>query len=156
MSARIPQWLRSVLYVVLALEFFVGFVTKFWPGPTFFGPAYSVKFTEWGYPPWFRFVVGSIELICAILLVIPRKRFRFLGAVGLVFLLTGAVTTHLIDDAPLYEEVSAPLHLIILSLVALANWPASWRDLGRSRTLPVPDRSLSGHTDSTAPVEATE
>ncbi|MEU6645684.1 DoxX family protein [Saccharomonospora sp. NPDC046836] len=129
MSARIPPWLRMAFYWVLAAEFFVGFATKFWPGPTFFGPAYSVKFVDWGFPAWFRFVAGAIELICAILLVIPHKRFRFIGAAGLVFLLTAAVTTHLIDDAALYEEVSAPIHLVIMTMVALANWPADWKDL---------------------------
>lgn len=133
MSAHIPPWLRTAFYWVLATAFFVGFATKFWPGPTFFGPAYSVKFVDWGFPAWFRFVAGSIELICATLLVIPRRRFRFLGAVGLVFLLTAAVTTHLIDDAPLYEEVSAPVHLVITTMVALANWPADWKDLIRPR-----------------------
>ncbi|MFC4013650.1 DoxX family protein [Nonomuraea purpurea] len=129
MSARIPSWLRTAFYWVLAAEFVIGFVTKFWPGPTFFGPAYSVKFVEWGFPAWFRFVAGAIELVCAILLVIPSKRFRFIGAAGLVFLLTAAVTTHLIDDAALYEEVSAPIHLVIMAMVALANWPADWKDL---------------------------
>lgn len=132
MSTRIPHWLSTAFYWFLGLEFFIGFVTKFWPGPTFFGPAYSLKFEEWGYPGWFRFVVGGLELLCAVLLVIPRRRFRFIGATVLTFVLTGAVTTHLIDDAPLYEEVSAPLHLIIVALVALANWPADWRDLLRS------------------------
>ncbi|GAA3779418.1 hypothetical protein GCM10022225_79500 [Plantactinospora mayteni] len=129
MSARIPPRLRMAFYWVLAAEFFVGFATKFWPGPTFFGSAYSVKFVDWGFPAWFRFVVGAIELTCAILLVIPLKRFRFIGATGLVFLLTAAVTTHLIDDAALYEEVSAPIHLVIMTMVALANWPADWKDL---------------------------
>lgn len=127
--SRIPAWLRTAFYWVLAAEFFVGFATKFWPGPTFFGPAYSVKFVDWGYPAWFRFLVGAIELICAIFLVVPSKRFRFIGAAGLVLLLTAAVTTHLIDEAPLYEEVSAPIHLLIMAMVALANWPADWRDL---------------------------
>ena len=131
MSARVPPWLRTAFYWFLAAEFFVGFATKFWPGPTFFGPAYSVKFVDWGFPSWVRFVAGSIELICAILLVVPRRRFRFIGAAALVFLLTAAVTAHLIDDAPLYEEVSAPLHLVITFMVALANWPADWKDLIR-------------------------
>ncbi|WP_220448499.1 DoxX family protein [Nonomuraea mesophila] len=92
-----------------------------------------MKFADWGFPPWFRFIVGAIELICAILLVTPSERFRFIGAAGLVFLLTGAVTTHLIDDAPLYEEVSAPIHLVLTAMAALANWPADWKDLIRPR-----------------------
>lgn len=139
MGAHVPRRIRNVLYGVLALEFIVGCITKFWPGPTFFGPAYSEKFADWGYPPWFRFVVGGIELVCAVLLLIPRKRFRFIGATGLVFLLTGAITTHLIDDAPLYEEVSAPVHFAILALVALANWPSDWRHLLRPERHEVDD-----------------
>ncbi|MFC7585395.1 hypothetical protein ACFQYP_17915 [Nonomuraea antimicrobica] len=62
MSTRVwPRRLLTAFYWFVAFTFFVGFVTKYWPGPTFFGPAYSVKFVEWGYPSWFRFVVGTIE-----------------------------------------------------------------------------------------------
>ncbi|TDC90223.1 DoxX family protein [Actinomadura sp. 7K507] len=127
-------WKRRLAVALIAylfLSFTVGMVTKFWPGPTFFGPAYSVKFAEWGWPSWMRFVAGATEGICAVLLVVPRRRVRFLGAVALVFLLAGAVTTHLLDEAPLYEEVSAPLHLVIMMAVALANWPSDWRLLLR-------------------------
>ncbi|MFI6925870.1 hypothetical protein ACIBIZ_38440 [Nonomuraea spiralis] len=57
-----PRWLSTVLYWYLAASFFIGFVTKFWPGPTFFGPAYAEKFADWGWPPWMRFVVGIIMI----------------------------------------------------------------------------------------------
>ncbi|MFQ6329218.1 DoxX family protein [Nocardia sp. CWNU-33] len=129
-----PQRSRSAplgqaVYWFLAFEFVIGFATKFWPGPTFFGPAYSEKFAEWGFDPKMRFVVGGLELIAAVLLVVPRKETRFLGAAMLVLVLTGAVTTHLIDDGAIYEEVSAPLHLVIMLVVALVNWPADWRDV---------------------------
>ncbi|MFD0360971.1 DoxX family protein [Nocardia sp. GCM10030253] len=120
-------WLHTAIYWFLGFEFFVGFATKFWPGPTFFGPAYSEKFAEWGLDPNMRFVVGALELIAAVLLVIPRRQTRFVGAAMLVLVLTGAVTTHIIDDGAIYEEVSAPLHLAIMFVVALVNWPADWR-----------------------------
>ncbi|MEV6426840.1 DoxX family protein [Nocardia sp. NPDC051463] len=64
-----------------------------------------------------------LELIAAVLLVIPRRQTRFLGAAMLVLVLTGAVTTHIIDDAPIYEEVSAPLHLTLMFVVALVTGP---------------------------------
>jgi hypothetical protein len=124
-SARV----RAGLYGFLGFEFFVGFATKFWPGSTFFGPAYSEKFADWGFHPNMRFVVGGLELIAAVLLVIPRRESRFLGAAMLVLVLTGAVTTHLIDDAPFWQGTSAPIHLVIMMIVALANWPADWRDV---------------------------
>ncbi|TDB74387.1 DoxX family protein [Actinomadura sp. KC216] len=130
MSERWHVWKRRLAVALIAylfLAFMVGMVTKFWPGPTFFGPAYSVKFADWGWPSWMRFPVGAAEGICAVLLVVPRRRTRFLGAVALVLLMAGAVTTHLLDEAPLYEEVSAPVHLVIMTAVALANWPPDWR-----------------------------
>ncbi|MEU4542105.1 DoxX family protein [Nonomuraea dietziae] len=138
MTARVwPRRLSTILYWYLAVSFFIGFATKFWPGPTFFGPAYSEKFVDWGWPPWMRFVVGTLELVFGLMMIVPRRRVRFIGAAGLVFVLIGAVTTHLIDVAPLYEEVSAPLHLTIMIGVALANWPSDWRDLLH----PLDDRS---------------
>lgn len=39
-----------------------------------------------------RFVVGALELIAAVLLVIPRRQSRFLGVAMLVLVLSGAVT----------------------------------------------------------------
>jgi uncharacterized membrane protein YphA (DoxX/SURF4 family) len=139
MSARVwPHRLMTAFYWFLALEFAFGAVTKFWPGPTFFGPAYSVKFADWGYPSWFRFVVGGIELVCALFLLIPRRRFRFIGAGALVLVLTGAVTTHIVNHHPFSESVMAPTHLVIMGAIALATWPADWRDLLR----PAPRVSL--------------
>ncbi|MEV4234392.1 DoxX family protein [Nocardia sp. NPDC050408] len=130
MSQRLRwAWVRTGLYWFLGFEFFVGFATKCWPGSTIFGPAYSEKFAEWGFHPNMRFVVGGLELIAAVLLVLPRRESRFLGAAILVLVLTGAVTTHLIDDAPIWQGTSAPIHLVIMMAVALVNWPADWRDV---------------------------
>jgi hypothetical protein len=132
MTPRVwSQRLVTGFYWFLAAEFLVGAITKYWPGPTFYGPAYSIKFAEWGYPSDFRFVVGTLELICAVMLVIPRRRFRFIGATTLVLVLTGAVTTHIVNHDPLYESFAAPTHLMIMALIALANWPADWRQLLR-------------------------
>lgn len=64
-------WQRActALCWLLAIAFLMGAVTTFWPGETFFGPPYSEKFVDWGYPSWFRFVVGAGELVGALLLV---------------------------------------------------------------------------------------
>jgi uncharacterized membrane protein YphA (DoxX/SURF4 family) len=122
--------LMTAVYWFVAAEFLFGAVTKYWPGMApFFRQDYAVKFVDWGYPSWFRFVVGALELIAAVLLVIPDRRPRFLGATTLVFVLTGAVTTHIVNHDSLRDSVSAPLHLIIAATLALANWPADWRDL---------------------------
>jgi hypothetical protein len=130
----------------VAWSFFIGFVTKFWPGPTFF-PAYAEKFVGWGYPSWFRFVVGGIEGLCAVLLVIPRRRWRFLGAAALVLLLVGASTTHIVVPGEQPSDwLAAPTMLVISAVIALANWPADWRDLLRPRqpSLPADAHAMAG------------
>jgi hypothetical protein len=121
--------LATTVYWLVAAEFAMGAVTKFWPGTGPFGSDYDVKFTDWGYPGWFRFVVGAIELACAVMLVVADRRVRFVGATALVFVLTGAVTTHIVNHDPFGESVAAPVHLLITAAFALANWPADWRDL---------------------------
>ncbi|MFI6321088.1 DoxX family protein [Nonomuraea sp. NPDC050556] len=121
--------IKNLFYWFLAAEFVVGAITKFWPGPTFFGPAYSVKFADWGYPSYARFVVGAIELACAILLAYPDRRTRFLGASTLMLVLVGAVTTHIVNHDALYESVSAPLHLAIMTIIALSTWPVRYFDV---------------------------
>jgi uncharacterized membrane protein YphA (DoxX/SURF4 family) len=84
---------------------------------------------DWGYPFWFRFVVGAGELLAAALLVIPHRRFRFVGAATLVVILVGAVITHVANQDPLAESTSAPVHLAIAGAVAWASRPAVWRGL---------------------------
>ncbi|MEV6975163.1 DoxX family protein [Kitasatospora sp. NPDC093806] len=124
--------LMTGLYWFLAFEFALGAVTKYWSGDTMFSSAYSAKFVEWGYPSWMRFVVGALEGVAAALLVIPDKRARFLGATTLMFVLTGAATTHIVNHDPAMESWAAPVHLVIMGVLALANWPADWRDLLRA------------------------
>jgi uncharacterized membrane protein YphA (DoxX/SURF4 family) len=70
-------------------------MTRRWQRWQLTGPPYSVKFVDWGRPFWLRFVVGAGELVAAVLLVIPQRRFRFMGAATLVVILTGAVITHI-------------------------------------------------------------
>jgi len=121
--------LVTAAYAFVALEFLVGAVTKFWSGVGPLGSDYAVKFADWGYPSWFRFVVGTIELVCAVCLVSSSRRFRFVGAAGLVLVLDGAVTTHIVNHDPLGEAMAAPIHLIVAFVIVLANWPADWKDL---------------------------
>ncbi len=137
MTTRVwPRRVMTAFYWFLAFEFVVGAITKYMPGETFYGPPYSVKFVDWGYPSWMRFVVGGLDFISAVLLVVPSRRIRFLGATILVFVLTGAVTTHIVNHNALFESFAAPTHLIIMGLIALTNWPADWRDVLRAPTFP--------------------
>jgi len=127
MSTRRINRAINVLAWVLAASFFAGFVTKFMPGDTFFGPAYSLKFVGWGYPSWLRFVVGLGELIGGILLIIPR--YRFVGCLLLGVILQGAIVTHVVNANPLGESIAAPMTLLLVVIVAVASSPIRMRHL---------------------------
>ena len=119
-----PTWQRRAftgLCWLLALSFIAGGVAKFVPDGTFSGTPYSERFADWGYPSWFRFVVGSGEIVGAALLLVPRR--RFLGAVLLGVILIGAVLTHIVNQDPLSESVMAPICLALVGIVAYASRP---------------------------------
>ncbi len=78
-----------------------------------------------GYPGSFAYVIGAAEILAAVLLLLPRR--RFLGATLLVFVLTGAVTTHIVNHNSLGDGVAAPIHLVLAAVMARANGPADWR-----------------------------
>lgn len=131
-TATTPQrsWRRLAFGLLIAwmvLSFTMGALTKFYWGETFFGPSYAVKFDGWGYPAWFRFVVGSGELIGAALLL--SRRWRFLGAVVLFTITAGGTLTHLINQDPIGHSVSAPLHMVLAALVAYLANPGLVRQL---------------------------
>lgn len=124
-----PQWRRRLatyLCWFIAVEFFFFAPFKFSPVGVMGYPSYFVKFVHWGYPAWFSVVVGASELSAAALLLLPRR--RFLGAVILVALMTGAVTTHIVNHDTLSDSIAAPIELILAGVAALAHWPADWRD----------------------------
>ena len=128
LGTRWHHWILVALVVWLVVSFTAGAVTKFMPGETFFGPAYSVKFEDWGYPPWFRFPVGLGELAAAVALLIPR--LRFLAACLLAVITSGALATHLTNQDPIGESISAPVHLVLTVILAIATRPTDWKELG--------------------------
>ena len=78
-------------------------------------PEMVENFARWGFPSWFMYVTGLLELTAAVLIVIPRTRAY--GAALLVAVMVGAVGTHL--SAGEAGQVVAPLVLGVLSTVAL-------------------------------------
>ena len=71
-------------------------------------------FEKIGIGQWFRYVTGSIEVVSAILLLVPR--FTAVGAVLLVCTMIGAVITHLavIGGSPVPAAVLGVLVAVIL------------------------------------------
>jgi uncharacterized membrane protein YphA (DoxX/SURF4 family) len=122
---RPRRWL-SVLSWFVAVELFLFAPLKFLPFGLGGYPSYPVKFEHWGYPPWFAYVIGAWEVLAAVMLVQPRR--RFLGAASLLFILTGAVATHIINHDSIQDSVAAPVHLVFAAVIALACWPTDWRE----------------------------
>ena len=68
-----------------------------------------------GVGQWFRYVTGLLELLGALLLIVPRK--AAFGSVLLAGVMVGAVVAHL---TVLHTAPTAPL--VLLALTALISW----------------------------------
>lgn len=72
------------------------------------------NFRRWGYPDWFRLLIGAAEVGCATLLLLPRA--RPLACLGIVAIMGGAIHTHVV-----LEPKPAAVALCVV-LAALALW----------------------------------
>lgn len=81
------------------------------------GGDWDGQFVAWGYPDWFRVLVGASEAALAILLLAPRT--RFFGAAGLVGIMVGACVTHLANAEGL---VAAAIPLAFAALAGVVAW----------------------------------
>jgi putative oxidoreductase len=86
-----PRWASAALWLVrglLALAFVAA------GGAKLYGvPMLVEEFQHIGLGQWFRYVTGGLEIMGAILLLLPQK--AALGALLLICIMTGAVITHL-------------------------------------------------------------
>ena len=87
-------------------------------------------FRHWGYPDWFRVLIGVMELSGVALLLLGRT--AAFGALVLICVMLGAMATHVIFDAGRHmtSEV-VPLTLSIIVLVLRRRQLAG--SLGRMR-----------------------
>ena len=83
-------------------------------------------FEKIGIGQWFRYFTGSLEVICAVLLLIPRT--SAIGAALLAATMVCAILTHLfiVGGSP----AMAIILLLITSTIALTRWDAAWRPRG--------------------------
>jgi uncharacterized membrane protein YphA (DoxX/SURF4 family) len=140
---RTHPWQRRLstgLCWFMATEFLIFAPFKFSPVGVLGNPSYFVKVVHWGYPAWFSVVIGVCEIVAAVLLTLPRR--RFLGAVMLIAIMTGAVTTHIVDHDTLADSIAAPIELVLAGIAALTQWPADWREplaFGRKEPVKEPE-----------------
>lgn len=76
-------------------------------------------FARFGYPLWFMYLVGALQLAGAVLLWIPGAVAY--GAVLLAVLMAGAVGSHLHAGDPILMPISAVVLLIPLAGLAYAR-----------------------------------
>ena len=106
---------RQVLPLALAAFFVVGsLINIFAPGSVY------DEYLKWGYPRWFHFVTGSLELASAILLIGAPS--RLLGSILGATVMFAALATVIIHGE--YARAVPPLVAAALSLVV--GW-ISWR-----------------------------
>jgi uncharacterized membrane protein YphA (DoxX/SURF4 family) len=102
--------IKTALWIVLGVMFIMA------GGAKLMGEHSQVEhFAQWGYPLWFLYLTGMIEVGGGICLFIPKAQFY--GIVVLSITMIGAAVTHLRAN-----EMSAfPVPLVLLALlVALA------------------------------------
>ena len=94
----------------------------------FGGQDWARNFELWGYPGWFRVLVGIVEVLGAILLV--NHRTALFAAGVLTVLMAGATYTQLISGS--VANAMIPMILAILTLtVVIARWPHPTEETGK-------------------------
>ena len=104
---------RQVSALALAAFFVVGSLSNIFAPPSIYE-----EYLQWGYPHWFHFVTGSLELTTAVLLA--RAQTRLWGsALGCTVMLAAVATVTIHGE---YAHGVAPL--VVAALSILVGWIA--------------------------------
>jgi uncharacterized membrane protein YphA (DoxX/SURF4 family) len=103
--------IKAALWIVLGAMFIMA------GGAKLMGQHSQVEhFAQWGYPLWFLYLTGIIEVGGGICLFIPKAQFY--GIVVLSITMVGAALTHLRAG-----EMSAfPVPVVLLALLLMLAW----------------------------------
>ncbi len=74
------------------------------------------KFTDWGYPDGFLYVVGALEIIAAIMIFIPK--WSKWGAYLTGVIMIGAAITHLVNGEA-REVLSPGIYMVLIAILLL-------------------------------------
>jgi putative oxidoreductase len=105
-----------ILTVLLALAFLGAGGSKLASQPMMIA-----TFNGFGYPQWFMYVTGVIEIAGAVLVLVPRV--AFIGAALLVCVMVGAIFSHLTHG----QAAKVPLPLVLLALAVAVGTLRGWR-----------------------------
>jgi len=106
---NITHWHVALRWILAAFFVFGGIGNIIAPEPI------ASDYIRWGYPDWFHFVTGGMELVAAVLLL---SKARLYGAFLAVGIMLGAVGTLIIHQE--YSHAIAPL--TVLALTTLLIW----------------------------------
>jgi putative oxidoreductase len=107
---RVAVW---IVVLLLAVEFTLAGASKLLPSS-----GWSRMFADWGFPSWFRLLIGATEVTCALALLVPRARLWACGV--LLAIMAGAAATHLLHGEPRRVILNAAL-AALLGLLMLAQ-----------------------------------
>ncbi len=103
--------IKTALWIVLGVMFIIA------GGAKLMGEHSQVEhFQQWGYPIWFLYVTGLIEVGGGLCLFIPKAQFY--GIVVLSITMVGAALTHL----KAHEMSAFPVPLVLLILLISLGW----------------------------------
>lgn len=118
-TSRGRRMAREVLLWILAVMLIRVFVPA---GMDKFDPSggWARAFAVWGYPVWFRFLIGALEVAAVLLLVWPRTAAY--GAVLIIVVMVGGMGTHVFVEHRPSRVTSELLHLMVASGVLVGRW----------------------------------
>jgi len=116
MKWKLIDWLVRILIALAFTAASLGKLTS--------SPGVLDRFVTYGFPGGFHFIVGAVELVGAILLLVPKTR-RY-AIIMLSVIVIGATVTHLVHD-PLIQL----LRPLVFALFLAAAWMLSEKDSAR-------------------------
>ena len=90
---------------------------------------WAVAFRHWGYPVWFRILIGFVETGAALLLLWPRA--AVVGAALIIAVMLGGTGTHIVKDHG--RHVTSEVLPITLATIVLVLRIRRARSSARSR-----------------------
>lgn len=110
---------KSRNYITWALTLLLALAYAFFGYAKISGQAMMVQgFAEYGLPDWFRMTIGSMEIIGAVLLLIPAT--TGMAAFGLSIIMVGAFACHMMFP-PAIAGIGPAVLFVILVYVILTR-----------------------------------
>lgn len=94
------------------------------------GSGWSRAFAHWGYPVWFRMLVGVVELAGAVLLLWPRTAAY--GAACIAVIMLGGMGTHVFVEHRPSRVTSELVHLVFATIMVWSRRRMAWMPFRRA------------------------